>query len=110
MLPQSFQPMTVQLSMKAALPLAKNFAIASYRSCKYRTFSVLMHLQINTLRPIQNGHHFADDILRCLFLNENVWFSIKISPKFVPKGPINDIPELVRIMAWCQAIIWANDG
>ena len=53
-----------------------------------------------TLRPIQNGHHFADDIFKCIFLNENVWIQIKISMKFVPKGPINNIPALVQIMAW----------
>ena len=32
--------------------------------------------------------------------NENVWISIKISLKFVPKCPINNIPALVQIMAW----------
>ena len=55
---------------------------------------------INTLRPRQNGRHFPDDIFRCIFLNENVQISIKISLKFVPKGPINNIPALVQIMAW----------
>ena len=55
---------------------------------------------INTLRQRQNGRHFADDIFKCIFFNENVWISIKISLKFVPKGPINNIPALVRIMAW----------
>ena len=34
------------------------------------------------------------------FLNENVRISIKISLKFVPKGPINNNPSLVQIMAW----------
>ena len=34
------------------------------------------------------------------FLNENVWIPIKISLKFVPRGPINKIPALVQIMAW----------
>ena len=33
-------------------------------------------------------------------MNENIWISIKISLKFVPKGPINNIPALVQIMAW----------
>ena len=33
------------------------------------------------------------------FLNENVWISIKISLKFVPKGQFNNIPALVQIMA-----------
>ena len=57
---------------------------------------------VNSLRPRQNGRHFADDIFKCIFLNENVWISIKISLKFVPKGPINNIPALVQIMAWCR--------
>ena len=54
----------------------------------------------NTLRPRQNGRHFADDIFECIFLNENVWIPVKISLKFIPKGPINNIPALVQIMAW----------
>ena len=34
------------------------------------------------------------------FLKENVWIPEKISMKFVPKGPINNIPALVQIMTW----------
>ena len=55
---------------------------------------------INTLRPRQNGRHFPDDNLKWIFLDENVLISIRISLKFVPKGPINNIPALVQIMAW----------
>ena len=54
----------------------------------------------NTLRPRQNGRHFPDDIFKCIFLNGNVLSLIMISLKFVPKGPINNIPALVQIMAW----------
>ena len=54
----------------------------------------------NTLRPTRNRRHFADDIFKCIFVNENVWISINISLKFVPRGPINNIPALVQIMAW----------
>ena len=63
---------------------------------------------INTMRPRQNGHHFTNDIFKCIFLNESVWISIKISLMFVPKVRINKIPAkkkipaLVQIMAWCQ--------
>ena len=53
----------------------------------------------NTLRPRQNGSHFRDDIFKYIFLNENARISIKISPKFAPQGPINNIPTLVQIMA-----------
>ena len=54
----------------------------------------------NTLRPRQNGRHFADDTFKRIFLNENVEILIKISLKFVHKGPINNTPALVQIMAW----------
>ena len=54
---------------------------------------------LNTLRPRQNGRHFPDDIFKCISLNENVWISLKMSLKFGPKGPINNIPALVQIMA-----------
>ena len=55
---------------------------------------------LNTLRPRQNGRHFPDDIFKWIFLNENVWISINISLKFDPRGPINNIPTLVQVMAW----------
>ena len=55
---------------------------------------------VNTLRPRQNGRHFADDMFKCIFLNENVWIPIKIALKFVPKGSNNNNPALVQIMAW----------
>ena len=41
------------------------------------------------------------DIFKCIFFNENVWISIQISLKFVPKGPINNIPHWVRL--WLDA-------
>ena len=48
-------------------------------------------------RVVWVGCHFPGDIFKCIFLNENVWISIKIS-LFVLKGPINNIPALVQIM------------
>ena len=55
---------------------------------------------LNTLRPRQNGRHIADDAFKRIFVNENAWISLQISLKFVPKVRINNIPALVRIMAW----------
>ena len=66
--------------------------------CHNHVYQLL--LTVNTLRPRQNGRHFADDIFKCLFINENVWISIKISLKFVPRCPIDNIPALLQIMAW----------
>ena len=65
----------------------------------YSFATILCHLYI-TLRPRQNGRHFADDSFKCIFLNENFRIWNKISLKFVLKGPINHIPAVVQIMAW----------
>ena len=62
----------------------------------------LSNLMFNTLRPRQDGRHFPDDILKCIFLNENVWISLTISLKCVRKVRINNIPSSVQIMAWRQ--------
>ena len=59
---------------------------------------------------------FPNNIFKCIFLNENVSISIKISLKFVPKGPINNTSALVQVIGLApsrrQAIIWTtgNDG
>ena len=70
---------------------------AEYTS-HFHNHHCLMH--IITLRPRQNVCHFTDDIFKCIFLYENVWISIWISLKFVRRGPINNIPALIQIMAW----------
>ena len=54
---------------------------------------------VNSSPPRRNGRHFADDIFKCIFVNEKFRILIKISLKFVPRGPI-DNPALVSIMAW----------
>ena len=43
---------------------------------------------------------FLDDIFKCIFLNEKFCILVKISLKFVPKGPIDNNPALVYIMDW----------
>ena len=55
---------------------------------------------VNIVRLRVNGHHFLVGIVECIFLNENVGILIKISLKFVPKGPMDNIPSLVQMMAW----------
>ena len=54
--------------------------------CKIATILSLPRC-VNELRPRPNGWHFTDDTLKCIFLNVRIF--IKISLKFVPKGPIN---------------------
>ena len=38
-----------------------------------------------TFKPEQNGQHFADNIFKCILMNEKYCILIKISLKFVPK-------------------------
>ena len=52
---------------------------------------------IVTLWPRQNGCQFADDTFKRIVFNGNVWIL-----KFVRKSPIDNIPALVKIMAWCR--------
>ena len=60
----------------------------------------LLGALVNTLRPRQNGRNIADDIFKCIFLNENFSISNKISLKYVPWCLIDNMAALVQIMAW----------
>ena len=42
----------------------------------------------------------ADDIFKCIFLNENDRIPIQISVKLIPRSPIDNKPALVKVMAW----------
>ena len=57
----------------------------------------------NSSPPGQNGCHFADEILKCISMNEKLCILIKISLKFVPKGQIDNKAALVQVMAWQRA-------
>ena len=57
---------------------------------------------VNTLSMKRNARHFAGNISKCIFLNENVCILLKISLKFALKVLINNILALVQIMDWCR--------
>ena len=57
--------------------------------------AVLTHLPLDKMAAI-----LADDISKHIFLNEKLGILIEISLKFVPKGPIDNNPAFVEIMAW----------
>ena len=42
----------------------------------------------------------ADDISKRIFINEKLRILFEISLKFISKGPIENNPALVHIMAW----------
>ena len=82
-------------------------------------FIIHMVWLIITLKPRQNCHHFADDIFKCIFLNDSLWISLKISLMCVPKVRINNISGLVKVMAWRRSsdkplsepmMVWFTDA
>ena len=42
----------------------------------------------------------ADNIFKCIFLNEKDKILIQIALKLVPRGPIDNKPALVQVMVW----------
>ena len=44
----------------------------------------------------------ANDIFKCIFMNEKFCILIRILLNFIPKGSINSKSALVQAMAWCR--------
>ena len=93
-------PKKCQVRQRCNIGSSDDSCIHHTDNCDAPTEIYIIHEFINRLRPRQNRRHFADDTFKPIFLNENIRISIRISLKFVPKVPINNIPALVQIMAW----------
>ena len=63
--------------------------------CKLLLPSSLTHLPLG-----QNGRHFANNIFKCIFVNEKFYVLIPISLKFASKGSIGNESALVQVMVW----------
>ena len=82
-------PLWVESTGQQWIPLTKG------QQCIRHSHTMIPSWGFNTLKLRQNCHHFAHDIFKYIFFNENVWIPIEISRKFVPKGPINNITALI---------------
>ena len=58
----------------------------------------LTHLPLDKMAAI-----LADDIFKCIFLNEDDKILIQISVRLIPRSPIGNKPALVQVMAWRRA-------
>ena len=67
----------------------------------FLSFNSSVLYAISTLRLRQNVCHFADDVFKCIFLNENFWISNNMSMKCVSQGLIDNI-SLIQVVAWCH--------
>ena len=72
------------------------FTFSTYLS-PLREYRQLTHLPLDKMDDIP-----ADDIFKCIFLNENDRILIQISLKSVPRSPIDNKTVLVQVMAWCR--------
>ena len=68
--------------------------------CMILGYSLVVNHVFNSSLPGQNGRHFADGTFKRIFMNEKLFMSIRLSLKFVPKGPIDNKAALVQAMAW----------
>ena len=50
----------------------------------------------------KNGHHFADDIFKRIFFDDNFLILNKLSLKYIHHDLIDNLAALVQIMAWRQ--------
>ena len=56
---------------------------------------------VTTLKPEQNGWQFADDIYKCICINEKYCTSNNISLKCISGGLIDIMSTSFQIMTWC---------
>ena len=90
--------------INASIRSGKQFAIKwpCKRSLKRLALNMVpRHWIINTLRTRQNGCYFPDDFFQMHILE---WKYMNFGQHFT-KSPINNIPAMIRIMAWPRPII-----
>ena len=93
------------------LYILNNLLVGPGMSQAIRSGGYLTHLP-----PGQNGHLFADDVFKCIFLNENIWISNRISLiMFIEMRSLGSNWQYVSIgsdnglaLSRWQAIIWTN--
>ena len=59
-----------------------------------------LYLFLTHLPRDKMAANVADNIFKCIVMNEKFRISLWISLKFVPRGPIKNGPALVQVMAW----------
>ena len=81
--------------------------ITGVRSCigfhimlRKSAFRVARTMVWKLSKDLQNGRYFVDDIFKCIFMDKKVCILIRISLKFAPNRPINNMSALVQVKAW----------
>ena len=74
-----------------------NYLIESMAIYASPSLNILTHLPLDKMAAI-----LADDIFKCIFLNENDKIPIQFSLKLVPRSAIDNKSALVWVIAWRQ--------
>ena len=88
--------------------------------CWWYELTMSLRIPFNTLRSEQNSRHLADDIFKCVFVNENFWISNQMSLIYVPHGIIHNTsvmalrltvnkPFPVPMLAKMPGALWHDD-
>ena len=95
-------------------PTAEWLHITGRLLSRYFTLTLMRRKwSLNALRPTQNGHHVADNIVKCVYVDENVWISIKKhhwSLFLRVQFTINQLHFGSWLGTEHQVIAWTNDG
>ena len=84
-------------------------AILFWHQCVKYEYFLLLFSTIDTLRPKQNGRHFADDIFKLTFLNDNgcIFIQISLASFRMVQSTIASIGQQTGLAPGRhQAIIW----
>ena len=68
----------------------------------YASWMSMLWIVVNTFRPRQNGHEFADHIFKLIFFDEIFCILIEIWLKVVPRNLTDNKWALVQTTAWHQ--------
>ena len=79
----------------------------------YATIKTVTQQISHTLRPTQNGSHFANNIFKCIFFHEIVEFRLKFHWNLFLRVQLTTgfhwFKYWLSVGGW-PAIIWTNDG
>ena len=98
----SLSTQQISVTMPSETTVVASILMTVSRSCGlcHRLYTMLIFLYgvlLTQLPPWQNGHHSGR---RHVQIHFREWNPIQMSPKFVPRSPIDNKPALVQVMAW----------
>ena len=77
-------------------------ALVFFREFTLRFQIIISVYELSSSLPWTKWPLYRRRLFKCIFMNLQCCILIRISLKFVPKGPIANNSALVKVMAWCR--------